>query len=104
MFVPMRKVLSKVVEGSSALLLVAVVPAAIWVFAGRPEPGEGFFNLVMIGEAAVVAAAIVLTRACREYLLQRRAGHPVRSSLIASMSVIVQAAFPKQEPKEEPKH
>jgi hypothetical protein len=75
----------KLIEGLGALVLVVVIPGALWVLAGRPEPGEGFFNLVLLAEAVVVCGAVVAWSLFRGYGERRRVGESVVASFTGAL-------------------
>jgi hypothetical protein len=87
----MKKViggLGALVPVLGALVPVLVIPDALWVLAGRPEPGEGFINFVWLAEGVVVGGAVVAWSLFRGYGARRRAGE----SVVASFTGVLCAA------------
>jgi hypothetical protein len=84
------------------IFLVVVIPGAAWVFAGRPRPGEGFVNLVLLAETAVIAGAVVVASLFRAYTAQRRTGMSVPGSFTAALRAAPQALKAKSEDQAKP--
>jgi hypothetical protein len=92
-----KQLLDRVIGGLGAILLVLAIPGAAWVLAGRPEPGEGFFNLVILAEAVVIVGAVAIANMVRAYLVNRRSGMPRATSFTTAFSS-ARAAFGGRKP------